>query len=530
MTSEKEFDPYHKWLGIKKSDQPPHHYRLLSLDLFEDDPEVIEAAADRQMAYVQQCASGEHLQLSQKLLNELSQVRVNLLNPQKKAAYDAKLREKLGRASGGSRDTKAVEKTKSGAPSTKSASPSRAAQPLKRKSTKAFDRLRRRKRGKTPPAMTLIGIGGTIFVLVMLLVIFTRDDENSDEEQRLAKTANKSSRATAKTVKPDGPPETWKVVATGYPPTSEETGHIWRYSVMKPDGVWFTGGFNDSKWKEATGPFGVRSQRARTEWASSSIWLRTKFELESVDFDELFLRYRTSGTSLVYLNGLQVAKLGGRRSYSETDVSKFREYFRKGINTLAVSVEMRDPSGHFVDLGLQTERTPAERPSGSDEKERPVARTTALAGKGGMPGVEITTNGFIGVETLRVGARIDSGSSGFKKFALVPTELSGRGYTVLQHHKGRLGFKMLSDAPVLLAVCSSGWGGGGGGGSWQKEVIPRGELETKGWKVVGQCAMDTGAKFTIYSRDCKADEEFLIRTMKYVAPFLIHPNPPPAGE
>jgi hypothetical protein len=48
------FDPYHKWLGIPPKDQPPHHYRLLSLDLFESDPEVIDAAANRQMAYVQQ--------------------------------------------------------------------------------------------------------------------------------------------------------------------------------------------------------------------------------------------------------------------------------------------------------------------------------------------------------------------------------------------------------------------------------------------------------------------------------------------
>ena len=30
-----EFDPYHQWLGIAPSDQPPNHYRLLGLQLFE---------------------------------------------------------------------------------------------------------------------------------------------------------------------------------------------------------------------------------------------------------------------------------------------------------------------------------------------------------------------------------------------------------------------------------------------------------------------------------------------------------------
>jgi hypothetical protein len=46
------FDPYHRWLGIPPADQPPNHYRLLAINLFEDDAEVIEHAADRQMAHL----------------------------------------------------------------------------------------------------------------------------------------------------------------------------------------------------------------------------------------------------------------------------------------------------------------------------------------------------------------------------------------------------------------------------------------------------------------------------------------------
>jgi WD domain, G-beta repeat len=88
------FDPYHKWLGIPREEQPPNHYRLLGLSLFESDPEVIDAAANRQMAYLQVCATGTQALLSQRLLNEVAAARLCLLNPEKKAAYDARLRRK----------------------------------------------------------------------------------------------------------------------------------------------------------------------------------------------------------------------------------------------------------------------------------------------------------------------------------------------------------------------------------------------------------------------------------------------------
>ena len=52
------FDPYHKWLGIPPSEQPANHYRLLGVCDFEDDADVIDSAADRQMAHVRSFQSG----------------------------------------------------------------------------------------------------------------------------------------------------------------------------------------------------------------------------------------------------------------------------------------------------------------------------------------------------------------------------------------------------------------------------------------------------------------------------------------
>jgi len=93
------FDPYHKWLGIPPEEQPPHCYRLLGLKPFETDPDVIDVAADRQMAHLRTYQSGEKSALSQRLLNEVSTARVCLLNPTQKAAYDAQLHEAFAQQS-----------------------------------------------------------------------------------------------------------------------------------------------------------------------------------------------------------------------------------------------------------------------------------------------------------------------------------------------------------------------------------------------------------------------------------------------
>src|SRR5580658_1124175 len=92
------FDPYHKWLSILPKDQPPNHYRLLGVELFENDLDVIEGAADRQMAFVRQYQSGEYAAEAARILNELAVARLCLLKPATKAAYDEKLRKQSAAA------------------------------------------------------------------------------------------------------------------------------------------------------------------------------------------------------------------------------------------------------------------------------------------------------------------------------------------------------------------------------------------------------------------------------------------------
>ena len=92
------FDAYYVWLGIGPEEQPANHYRLLGIRLFEPNPEVIDSAADRQMAHLRTFQQGKNAALSQRLLNEVSAARVCLLNPATKAAYDAQLRAATGPA------------------------------------------------------------------------------------------------------------------------------------------------------------------------------------------------------------------------------------------------------------------------------------------------------------------------------------------------------------------------------------------------------------------------------------------------
>jgi biopolymer transport protein ExbD len=82
------FDPYEKWLGISKGEQPANHYRLLGVSSTEATPEEIERNWEERMAVVKRRATGKRAALSQQLLNELTRAKVTLLDPVRRAEYD----------------------------------------------------------------------------------------------------------------------------------------------------------------------------------------------------------------------------------------------------------------------------------------------------------------------------------------------------------------------------------------------------------------------------------------------------------
>jgi len=87
-----DFDPYSEWLGIPPEEQPADHYRLLGIEQFESDTELIKKAAEAKIEFLRTFQLGKRFSFSQKLMAEVASARVCLLNSEKKAAYDAQLR------------------------------------------------------------------------------------------------------------------------------------------------------------------------------------------------------------------------------------------------------------------------------------------------------------------------------------------------------------------------------------------------------------------------------------------------------
>jgi len=85
------FDPYHKWLGIPPQYRPPTLYQLLGINADEEDREVIEEASIRQTRHLRNYQAGQHAKDCARLLTEVAQARLVLLNPTRRQAYDAKL-------------------------------------------------------------------------------------------------------------------------------------------------------------------------------------------------------------------------------------------------------------------------------------------------------------------------------------------------------------------------------------------------------------------------------------------------------
>jgi hypothetical protein len=90
-TDNAEFDPYYKWLGIPKSQQPPTHYRLLGLVDGESSREVIEEAVIRQTTHLRTYQVGQYSAHCTRLLNEISVAQQVLGDPKKRQEYDQKL-------------------------------------------------------------------------------------------------------------------------------------------------------------------------------------------------------------------------------------------------------------------------------------------------------------------------------------------------------------------------------------------------------------------------------------------------------
>lgn len=95
MTDATAFDPYYHWLGIHPEDQPHQHYQLLGLERFESDAQIIRAAAEQQLTYVNKYSTGRYAEHARRLIDDLREAQACLLSPAMKSGYDDGLRASL---------------------------------------------------------------------------------------------------------------------------------------------------------------------------------------------------------------------------------------------------------------------------------------------------------------------------------------------------------------------------------------------------------------------------------------------------
>jgi len=86
-----DFNPYREWLGLQAA-QPPNHYELLSLPLFETDIQRIAAAAERATTKVRGFRPGPHAGAWSQLLDQIVAAKACLSDRESRAAYDRALR------------------------------------------------------------------------------------------------------------------------------------------------------------------------------------------------------------------------------------------------------------------------------------------------------------------------------------------------------------------------------------------------------------------------------------------------------
>jgi hypothetical protein len=141
-------------------------------------------------------------------------------------------------------------------------------------------------------------------------------------------------------------------------PTSETEAVSWRFSTKQPPADWIGEAFDDSAWTTSPGAFGGNGSAPglvlRSEWKTSDIWLRRKFEWKPDP------AVQTLVSQVIHDDGFELF-VNGQRILSRQDVNTGYTFYpvdanalgllKPGTNTLAV--HCRSTAGaHYIDVGL----------------------------------------------------------------------------------------------------------------------------------------------------------------------------------
>ncbi len=177
-------------------------------------------------------------------------------------------------------------------------------------------------------------------------------------------------------------------------------------------------------------------------------------------------------------------------------------------------------------------RQVAEISEGQQDEQPPIgddARSLAI-GAGSQPDSsfldDVAFQADVPVKKLNVGARLPFGNR-WQELTEVPRPLVGLNYGMRGGYEGIARFRVTRDQTVYLAMHNDEWGGGGNSsGGWKEEVVSRGELESQGWRRIGELQFvdrqrDKQTNWLVFVKECGAGESYAIRNHKYHAPIVI---------
>jgi hypothetical protein len=107
------FDPYRAWLGISSTKRPVNYYQLLGISPDETDARAVKKAAAARLERLEAHREGRFADECERLEQEIDKAKATLLDPDKRARYDAKVLDRDGPPAAASRSKSPNRKKKS---------------------------------------------------------------------------------------------------------------------------------------------------------------------------------------------------------------------------------------------------------------------------------------------------------------------------------------------------------------------------------------------------------------------------------
>ena len=138
--------------------------------------------------------------------------------------------------------------------------------------------------------------------------------------------------------------------------TAETQPQSWLYSTAPPNDSWMQPSFEANGWTEGKAGFGAGSpappnSHIHTDWSTSEIWIRRTLDIKELPIGKLYLRLHHDEDCVVYINGIEVARLNGYATNYFNLALATKGAIVQGKNVIAIHCRQTG-GGQYIDAGL----------------------------------------------------------------------------------------------------------------------------------------------------------------------------------